>query len=373
MSSRIYLDNHTATKPCKEAVDILHFMNREKWASITSPHQMGQELYPHVDSSIEDLYVLLGAPDTYSFCLTSGTQENLSQILFSHYIDVVRETGKNQFLTLETEDVFSFSALRRLETLGCSYKMMPLDENGHLTPSTLESFLKPRTSLLTMSWASSLTGVIQPLEEITAFCKEKEIRLHLEASAVIGKLFFRLQDMDCDLLSFDGIKIHAPQGSGAIFSKNSSPSALKTNPHVPMLLALTEAVKKTNEQFDFVATETARLRHKLEAELKKTIPDTLVLFENIERLPHLSLLSFPGVCNEALLFLLHRQGVYASIGGGVSQTIAHILKACHFPEEIAFSSLSFSLSYTTTEEEIDRALEVIVSSVKKLRAIGEKC
>ena len=122
-----------------------------------------------------------------------------------------------------------------------------------------------------------------------------------------------------------------------------------------------------------MTTETARLRHKLEKEIKQALPDTRILFENRLRLPHLSTLYFPGIYNEALLFMLFKQGVFPSIGGGNRPLLSSILESCQYSKEIAHSSLNFSLSSQTTEQEIETALYAVIDCVKKLHKLSLKC
>jgi cysteine desulfurase len=136
---------------------------------------------------------------------------------------------------------------------------------------------------------------------------------------------------------------------------------------VPGLVALGCAAQETIEARDFLCTETARLRDKLEDGIVSGFPDAMPFFKSCERLPNCTTIGFPGIFNEALLFLLNRKGVYASIGGGNFQQISTILTSCGFEERLAHSAICFSLSRYTTEDEIDRAIEFIVDAAIKLR------
>ena len=376
MGLKVYLDNHTATRPFKEALDQMLASYRHSWGSLAAPHQMGQDLYEETTLSVKKIYASLGALETDSFFLTSGSAENSTQIFFSHYLETVKETGKNHFLISPLEEAPSILSLNRLETLGCFGKMLSLNSSGHIETETLKAAISPKTSLVSLSWANGLTGVIQPLHELMTICQEKEVLLHVDVSTVIGKLFFRFQDLTCDFMTFDGEKIHAPKGVGGIFVKEKTPFSSVTShaPHhnTPALFSLRATLETLEEQFDVTCIETARLRDKLEKTLQEHLPDTVIFFQDVDRLPHVTALGFPGVYHEALLFLLHRRGVYASMGGGFSQKLSHLLKACGIPEPLASCALSFSLSHETTEADIDYALDVIISSVKKLKACGER-
>jgi cysteine desulfurase len=376
MGLKVYLDNHTTTRPFKEAVDKMVACYRTQWGSLASPHQMGQDLYEETTLSLKKIYASLGALETDSFFLTSGLAENSTQIFFSHYLESVRETGQNHFLISALEEAPSILSLNRLEGLGCFGKMLAVNSSGHIEADTLKQAIGPKTSLVSLSWASGLTGVIQPLHDLMAVCQEKGVSLHVDVSAALGKLFFRFQDLTCDFISFDGEKIHAPKGIGGIFVKEKIPfyPLISGAPHhnTPALFSLKVTIEKLEEQFDLIGIETARLRDKLEKTVQEALPETVIFFKDVERLPHVTALGFPGAHHEALLFLLHRKGVYASMGGGFSQKLSHLLKACGIPEPLASCALSFSLSHETTEADIDYAAGVIISSVRQLRACGEK-
>jgi len=364
MDKRAYLDNHTTTRPFPKAVEEMLPFYRERWGSLISPHEMGQELYPAVDASLKKIYDLLGAKESDHFYLMGSGMEAVSQILWAHYLDEIRESGRNHLLTTTVEDASVLLSFNGLEKVGCSGRMLGVNAQGQLSKEELEAAIRPRTSLLSLSWAHGLTGVIQPLDEIAAVCREKNVRLHVDVSSVLGKLYFRFQDLNCDYLSFDGEKIHAPKGAAGVFAK--SPMIHMPNINVPNLVGLSTSLEEVSDRFDYLATEIARLRGKLE----QGVSEAVVFFREADRLPNTAVMAFPGVHAEALLFLLSRKGVYATGGGGNTQKLSHILQACGISSELSQSALSFSLSYETTEEEIDYALEVINTSVKKLREIG---
>jgi cysteine desulfurase len=264
------------------------------------------------------------------------------------------------------EDAPILRAFNQFEKVGCLGKMLPVNEKGQLSLETLASEIRPRTSLLSLQWAHGLTGVIQPIEAIAKLCQERGIHLHVDASAVIGKLFFRFQDLPCDYLSFDGEKIHAPKGTAAVVTKGATIPLPSYN--IAGWVALSTALKEAFDRFDHMATEVARLRDKLE----RGVEGAQVFFQDVERLPNTAVIAFPGVHAEALLFFLNRKGVYATCGGGNAQKLSHVLQLCGVEPSLAQSAVSFNLSYETTEEEIDLALEVIHQAVKKLRQLGEK-
>jgi cysteine desulfurase len=139
---------------------------------------------------------------------------------------------------------------------------------------------------------------------------------------------------------------------------------------VGQIAALAQALEEGAHLFDHVCLETARLRDKLEKGILQGFPEAKVLLSAADRLPNSSAIVFPGVVSDALLFLLHRKGVYGSFGGGHCQKLSHILVACGIDETLAQCALSFSLCHETKEEEVDYAIKAIVECAQKLKNLS---
>lgn len=321
----IYLDNSTTTRPSEKAVSGMMPFFTDLWGSPLAPHTMGQQLYPSIKESYQAIYDLLGATKEDTVLFTSSGDAAAQHAITSTYFNVSIPTGKDHFVA--------------------SPKQM--------TAETIGDVITPRTAMVSLPWADGLTGVINPVEEIAALCQERGIIFHLDATHVLGKLYFDLKEVGADFISFSGSHIHAPQGTGALYIKSGVKCSALSIDNVPGLVGLGIAAKEAVASRDFLCMEIARLRKKLETGILEKYPDAVVLFQNGERLPNVSAINFPGIVNEALLFFLNQKGVYASI-------------------EKNHSAVSFSLSRETTEDEIDRAVEIIVESAKRLSKCSAK-
>lgn len=374
MSDLIYLDNNTITRPSSQAVEKMLPFLKERWGAVESPHKMGQEQLPAVDAAASAIYEALGAGFDDRFHFTSSGAEAIGQIFFSLYLDQIRETGHNHFLTTAVEETAVLMATKRLQKVDCFAKMLPVDPAGRLRAEVLEEAIRPRACMLSISMANSLTGVLQPVADLARICKEKEILLHVDVSSALGKIFFSFQDFGIDLLSFEGSLLHAPRGTGGLLVRKGlefSPVMQGAAPfNSPLFIALAVAMDELQERVDHMCTEVSRLRQKFEDEIEKAYPDAIIFFRDVERLPNTSVIAFPGAASEAMLFKLNRRGVFATFGGKSSQHLSHILKACGIDSEQSLCALSFSLSHETTEDQIDRAVEIIVETAKELRAVA---
>lgn len=301
--------------------------------------------YPKQEQRILDL---LGDDGASALHMCASGAEAIQSALFSHYFHSVRHTGNNHVLFSEG------LPMQRMEEWGCATKPLP---QGQITKDILLQAIKPRTGLLSISWAEPLTGVIHPLADLAEVCREKKIALHVDGTHVLGKLYFRLSDFPIDYFTFDGPLLSAPEGTGGLITKKNAPYEplipAKNPRHLTSITALAQALEDAARACDHMCLETARLRDQFERALMQALPFARVLFEEVERLPHISAIAFPGISAEALLYFLHRNGVQAAIGS--------------LPD-----ALSFSLSSETTEAEIDYAIETIIASVKRLKACSAR-
>ena len=208
--------------------------------------------------------------------------------------------------------------LKRLEILGCALKILPVNERGQVTPAILEEMIKPRAALVSLPWADARTGVIHPIAALAELCREKEVRFHVDASEVIGKLFFRFQDLPVDFLSFDGgLLIKA----GTEFVGQSHPNG-----------QLLDTLERDLFRFDHFCTETVRLRDRLERGIQEGFRRPSAV-RRCGAASQYFCHRIPGAGSEPLLYHLHRQGFAFKAAG---------------PD-----AMSFRLTEATTQEEID--------------------
>lgn len=363
----IYLDNHTTTRPFPETLERHRLFCQERWATSASYHPGGEQVIASLSQSAKTLSHVLQTGDDFRFQYVTSPEEAASKILFSTYLEVVREMGKNHLLV--QSDTLPQEQLKSYEQLGCVIKPLVCNLQGQITPQQLAEAIGPKTALVSLSWAHPLTGVIQPLHDLAEVCREKGALLHVDLSSAIGKVFFRLQDLDATFLSFSGHLFHGLKGSGGLFVRHPSPvSALFHEPVAaslePGFIALSDAIARSLSLFDHLSTEVARLRNKLEEGIVEKYPEATILFKEVERLPNCSVIAFPGVSAELLHYLLARKEIYAAPG------LAAHLVASGFEPLVAHATLSFHLAYDTTEQEIDRAIEEIVLLAKKGRQLS---
>lgn len=217
--SKIYLDHHTATRPYCSSLDALLPFFKEHWGSVAAPHQMGQNLFGPLQRSTDLILGSLGAQPEDRFYFFHSGVDAISHLYLTHYFDYIRNTGKNHIVTTNIEEAATLLCLKRLEEVGCHGKILPVNCRGQLTKELLEESIGPRTSLVSISWANGLTGVIHPIADLSELCAAKGVALHVDASYVIGKLYLRFQDLGVDFMTFDGSLLHSPKGTAGLIIK----------------------------------------------------------------------------------------------------------------------------------------------------------
>jgi len=211
MVKSIYLDNSMTTRPSERAVGKMLPFFTEKWGSPSAPHEKGHELNAAIKESMYSIYELLGAQHHDNFVFTSSGAEAINHVILSAYFDQTLESGRNHFIAANIDEAPAIMAMGRLEEMNCVGKMAEANAKGFISAETVAEAITPRTAMLSLSWANGLTGVVNPVEEIGKLCQDRGVLFHLEATHVLGKLFFELDDIPATHISFNGDNLHAPQ------------------------------------------------------------------------------------------------------------------------------------------------------------------
>lgn len=319
------------------------------------------------------IYALLEVDRNHHFIFTSSGAEAVNHAVFSAYLDITRKSGRNHFISASIDEAPAIMAMSRLSELGCVHEMAPADHQGIVSAKAIGETITPRTAMVSVSWANGLTGVVQPVEEIAALCRDRGILFHVEATHVLGKGYYSFDASGADLVTFEGLP-----GTGCMFIRDGveiSPFILGGDEQACMragglnfrgLLELGSAAREAVRFRDHFCMEIVRLRDRFEEMVGKP------LFNAQRRVPHLSAHIFPGVTSDALLFLLQKRGVHlATFGGGRFQHMMHVLSACGIKGHRVHSGLSFSFSHQTTEEEVEQVAQKTLEVVEKLRGYSQ--
>lgn len=272
--------------------------------------------------------------------------------------------------------------IQALEQGGYRVTYLGVDREGLLNLAELENALDDNTALVSLMAANNETGVLFPVREIGALCREREVLFHCDAVQMIGKLPFDVSQTPADYVSITGHKFHAPKGVGALYVRSKAPfTPLLYGGHqergrrggtenVALIAALGKAAELAKKRVLEYEAKVRPLRDTLENVVLESVPCAELNGHPSQRLPNTSNISFHGVEAEALLLLLDREEICASSGSACladSEEPSHVIGAMK-PETDGRNTLRFSLGMSNTMEEVGRAVDAVQRAAMVLTA-----
>lgn len=374
---RIYLDNNAST-PLDARV--LKVMVQELEATDGNPssvHAFGQDVRCRMSRARRQIAEVLEVQPK-EIIFTSGGTESINMVLKGALL-------KNQghIITSNLEHPSVYYTLKYLEAQGSRVSYLQAGISGRVEPEQVIQAIESDTRLVTLLSVNNETGVKTDIETIAAYLYERKIPFVVDAVSHFGKELFTIPK-GVSAICFSGHKFHAPKGVGMAFVRQG----FKLDPliiggpqegskrggteNVLGIVALSEAVRCVHSALPTSERRMQMLRDKLEGEILKNIPDVSVNGDPSFRICNTSNLCFRGVDGESLMMNLDLRGVATSHGSACasgSLEPSRILLNMGLSRQDASSSLRFSLSRMTEEEEIDQAVKIIVEEVTKLRSL----
>ncbi len=372
-----YLDNAATTFVFPEVKDLMGKVMEEDFGNPSSLHKKGVKAEQYIKEAKETIAKFLKVEPKEIVFTSGGTESNNMALIGSAYANQRR--GKH-IITTRIEHASVYEPLMHLEKEGFQITYLPVDEHGIVKIDALKEALTDETILVSIMYVNNEIGSIQPIEEIGKIIKSyrEDILFHVDAIQAYGKLKIYPKRAKIDLLSVSGHKIHGPKGSGFLYIKDKT----KIQPilfgggqqkgmrsgteNVPAIAGLSLASKLMYENHG----EKIEKLNILKERFIKGVSEIENVTNNSGEAPHIISISFPGVRSEVLLHALEEKGVYVSSGSACSSNhpaISGTLKAIGLDKNHWESTLRFSLSIFTTEEEVDFAIQCLKELVPVLR------
>jgi cysteine desulfurase len=382
---RIYLDNNATTIVDPRVKEAMEPFWCQMYGNPNSLHAFGTEVHPYMRIAFDRLYAGINARDRDDILLTSCATESNNTVIKSVYDQLIRTGTRSEIVTTQVEHPCVANSCRYLEGLGVKVVYLPVDRDGIVDVDILAAHIDPeRTALVSIMWANNETGLVFPIRELSRLCRERGILFHTDAVQAIGKVPVDVQDAPVDFLSFSAHKFHGPKGVGGLFVREGvtivpllhggeqmggkRAGTINAGGLVGMGLAMDLAV----QSLPYESREVRRQRDRLE-EAILSIEGTGVIGRREIRTPNTILMSVKGVEGEAMIWDLNRQGVAASTGSACASESLEpnpTFVAMCIDSELAHTGVRLSLSRFTTDDEIDRAIAAIRSSIARLRKIS---
>jgi cysteine desulfurase len=384
MKKPIYLD-YSATTPCDPRVvqRMLPFFGETFGNAASRSHAFGWTAEAAVEEARTQVAQLIGAQPK-EILWTSGSTES-NNLAIKGAAEMYREKGTH-LITATTEHKAVLDPMKHLEARGFEVTWLPVDGKGHVDLGQLERAITDRTILVSLMAANNEIGTLHPIDKIGAICKAKGALLHCDATQAAGKIPIDVEAWHVDMLSLSAHKMYGPKGVGCLYVRRKNPrvrlsAQMDGGGHergmrsgtlnVPGIVGMGEAARICREE---MAAETARLRtlrDRLERRVFAALPDAVRNGDPDARLPHLANLSFPYVEGESLIMGIKDLAVSSgSACTSASLEPSYVLKSLGLGDELAHSSIRFSLGRFTTEAEVDYATDRVVAEVKRLREMS---
>jgi cysteine desulfurase len=268
---------------------------------------------------------------------------------------------------------------------GAELTVLPVDEFGQVKPEELEKAIRKDTILITIMYANNEIGTINRLHELSAVSKKHNVLFHTDACQAGGMLELDVKKLGVDLLTINGSKLYGPKGVGVLFIRRGTPihpilhgggqefGMRSGTESLPLIVGFATALKIAYDCRDEEGKRLSQLRDKLVSRVIASVPETFLNGHPNERLPNNANITFMDVEGEAMLLYLNENGIFASTGSACNSKSlepSHVILAMGLPYEASHGSIRFTLGRHTTEEDIDKVIEVLPGIVQKLRNIS---
>lgn len=382
---RVYLDNNSTT-PCDPRVvdTMVPYFYQKPGNSASRNHPFGWEAEEGVDYAREQIAALLKV-DAKEIIFTSGATES-DNLAIKGVFEMYRSKG-NHIITVTTEHKAVLDTCDKLTEAGAEITYLKVAEDGLIDLAELEAAIKTTTILVSVMWANNETGVIQPMKEIGDICEKHGVLFMSDATQAVGKMPTYPKEIGVHLLAFTSHKMYGPKGVGALYVSRKSPRVKVTAQmdggghergmrsgtlNVPGIVGFGKAAEIARLEMHADAERLNKLRNRLEHELTSRLEECYINGNVDHRMPHVTNISFKHVEGEGLMMTFNQNIAVSSGSACTSASLepSYVLVALGLGDDLAHSSIRFSLGRFTTDEEVDFVVEKLVAGVNHMRELS---
>ena len=379
----VYLDYSTTTPVDPRVAEKMIPYLCEKFGNPASrSHAYGWEAEKAVEEARAEVARYINA-DPREIVWTSGATEadNLAIKGVAHFY---KDKGKH-LITVKTEHKAVLDSMRHLETEGFEVTYMDVEENGLLDLAKLEAAIRPDTTLVSVMAVNNEIGVIQDIAAIGEMCRRHGVLYHCDATQAVGKMDLDTEKLKIDLMSLSGHKVYGPKGIGALYVRRKPRVRIEPQIHggghergmrsgtlpTHQIVGMGEAYRLARLEQAEEIKRIAALRNRLKDGIEKNIPEIVINGDMEHRVCSNLNVSFNFIEGESLMMAVKDLAVSSgSACTSASLEPSYVLKSLGRSDELAHSSIRFTLGRFTTEEEIDFAVKLLTEKVAKLRKLS---
>jgi cysteine desulfurase len=378
----IYMD-YSATTPTdpRVAQKMIPYITEHFGNPASRSHPYGWEAEEAVEEARAQVAALVNA-DPREIVFTSGATES-NNLALKGIAEFYQDRGKH-IITVKTEHKAILDTARELERKGFEVTYLDVLENGLIDLDVLKAAIRPDTILVSVMMVNNEIGVIQDVEAIGELCRDKGVFFHVDAAQATGKVAIDLQKLKVDLMSFSAHKTYGPKGVGALYVRRKPRVRLEAQMHggghergmrsgtlaTHQIVGMGEAFRIAKEEMDEESARIKALRDRLWAGLS-TMEEVHINGDMTQRVPHNLNVSFNFVEGESLMMAIKDVAVSSgSACTSASLEPSYVLRALGRSDELAHSSIRFSVGRFTTEAEIDAVVKLLQEKIGKLRELS---
>jgi len=382
---RVYFDYNATTPLAPDVTEAVVRATRDVFGNASSVHHFGQQAKAAMDDARSAVAALVNG-DPSEIVFTSGGTES-DNFAIRGAADALEPTGRRHLIASAVEHEAVLNTLRSLARKGWRTTLLPVDHTGIVSADRLRDAITADTAVVSVMQANNEIGTIQPIAELAAIAHEHGALMHTDAVQSAGKIPVDVRALGVDLLSLSAHKFNGPKGAGVLWIKRGTRmqpivtggkherNRRAGTENVPAIAGLGVAAHLAAGKLSSEGARIAALRDRLEAGILGGVAGTAVNGAVEARVPNTTNISFERVEAESLLIALDLEGIAVSTGSACSSGTlepSHVLRAMGLPTHRTQSSLRFSLGMFSTQEEVDRVVEVLPRLVEKLRGLTRK-
>ncbi len=379
---RIYLDHIAATPLRPEAFEAMRPFLTGSFGNPQSLHAWGRQAQEAVEAARAEVAGLVGAEPAEIYFTASGSEANNFAV---KGLAAGQQARGRHLVVSAIEHSSVLNAVKALERSGFTATLVPVDGDGRVDPAAVERALTKDTVLVSVMTANSEVGTIQPVAEIAALCRPRNILFHTDAVAAAGNIPLDVKSLGVDALSLAGDQFYGPQGTAALYVRKGARILPLVDggiqeggrrggtENVAGLVGLGRAAALARSEMAARTAALVPLRDRLLEELPRRIGHVLVTGSRASRLPHHASFCVGFVEGEGMLLFLDMKGfAVSSVSACTSKSlkVSHVLLAMGLDHATAQGSLIFSLIDGTTDGDIDALLEAFPPIVERLRGMS---
>ena len=374
----IYLDYNATTPIAPSVQEAMAPFLSEHFGNPSSSHTMGRACSEAIEDSRSKIASMLGA-DVDEIVFTSCGTESNNLALKGVMMRQAPSVGGHLVISAIEHPAIMVTA-KYLEKIGFDLTIVPCNEHGVVQANIVENALRPDTLLVSIMHANNETGVVQPIRAIAEACHSRDILFHTDAAQSVGKIRTAVDELNVDMLTTAGHKIYSPKGVGVLFVRRGvhlepiihgagHECGLRAGTeNVPYIVALGRSALLASRGLDDAADRLARLRDRLYARLRSAVGPNLTINGALaERLPNTLSVNFPKINGYDLL--ARTPELMASTGSAChsgNTNVSPTLQAMGLDPEIARGCVRLSVGWYTSEEDIDKAANLLIAAWESL-------